>query len=132
MTRTLTENIARGRQAIVLARRQAIDTASWEDCLADLERQDVLAWASEVCEQDLVLVEGVPFVEEPLRPVNITKVSQYVGDRLRFIIHAHFQQRTGGMGRWLPSWWKEREKACIGALISLRSAMTGPGEHISG
>ena len=128
MTRTLTENIARGRQAIVLARRQAIDTASWEDCLADLERQEILSWASEVCEQDLVLVEGLAFVEEPLRPVTIAKVSQYVGDRLRFIIHAYFQQRTGGMGRWLPSWWKEREKACIGALISLRSAMCGPGE----
>ena len=99
------------------------------ESLADLERQEILAWASEICEQDIVLAEGVPFVEEPLRPVNITKVSQYVGDRLRFIVHAHFQQRTGGMGRWLPSWWKEREKACIGALISLRSAMCGPGEE---
>ena len=117
MTRTLTENIARGRQAIALARRQAIDTASWEESLADLERQEILAWASEICEQDIVLAD---------------KVSQYVGARLRFIVHAHFQQRTGGMGRWLPPWWKEREEASIGALFSLRSAMTGPGEHISG
>ena len=132
MTRTLTENIARGRQAIALARRQAIDTASWEESLADLERQEILAWASEVCEQGLVLPEGVAFVEEPLCTVTVTKVSQYVGDRLRFIIHAHFQQRTGGMGRWLPSWWKEREEASIGFLISIRSAMTGRGEHISG
>ena len=132
MTRTLTENIARGRQAIALARRQAIDTASWEESLADLERQEILSWASEVCEQGLVLSEGVTFVEGPLCTVTITKVSQYVADRLRFIIHAHFQQRTGGMGRWLPSWWKEREKACIGTLSSLRSAMTGLGEHISG
>ena len=128
MTRTLTENIARGRQAIALARRQAIDTSNWEESLADLERQEILSWASEVCEQDIVLAEGVTFVEEPLRPVTITKVSQYVGDRLRFIIHAHFQQRTGGMGRWLPPWWKEREEASIGALISLRGAMTGRGE----
>ena len=125
MTRTLIDNIARGRQAIALARRQAIDTASWEESLADLERQEILAWASEVCEQDIVLPEGVTFVEEPLCTVTITKVSQYVADRLRFIIHAHFQQRTGGMGRWLPSWWKEREEAAIGALFSLRSAMTG-------
>ena len=123
MTRTLTENIARGRQAIALARRQAIDTASWEESLADLERQEILPWASEVSEQDIVLVEGVTFVEEPLRPVTITKVSQYVGDRMRFIVHAHFQQGTGGIGRWLPPWWKEREKACIGALLSPRSAM---------
>ena len=132
MTRTLTENIARGRQAIALARRQSIDTASWEESLADLERQEILSWASEVCEQDIVLAEGLAFVEEPLRPVTIAKVSQYVGGRLRFIIHAHFQQRTGGMGRWLPPWWKEREEDSIGALFSLRSAMTGPGEHISG
>ena len=132
MTRTLTENIARGRQAIALARRQAIDTASWEESLVDLERQEILSWATEVSEQDIVLVEGVTFVEEPLRPVTVTKVSQYVGDRLRFIIHAHFQQRTGGMGRWLPSWWKEREEASIGALFSLRNAMTDPDEHICG
>ena len=128
MTRTLTEDIARGRQAIALARCQSIDTASWEESLADLERQEILSWASEICEQAIVLAEGVTFVEEPLRPVTVTKVSQYVADRLRFIIHAHFQQRTGGMGRWLPPWWKEREKACIGALISLRSATCGPGE----
>ena len=128
MTRTLIDNIARGRQAIALARRQAIDTTSWEESLADLERQEILAWASEICEQDIVLTDGVDFVEEPLRPVTITKVSQYVADRLRFIIHAHFQQSTGGMGRWLPSWWKEREEASIGALISLRGAMTGRGE----
>ena len=132
MTRTLTENIAHGRQAITLARRKAIDTTSWEEALSHLERQEILAWASEICEQDIVLADGVAFVEEPLRPVTITKVSQYVGDRLRFIVHAHFQQRTEGMGRWLPSWWKEREEACIGALISLRSAMTGLDEHISG
>ena len=132
MTRTLIDNIARGRQAIALARRQAIDTASWEESLADLERQEILSWTSEVCEQDIVLAEGLAFVEEPLRPVTIAKVSQYVGGRLRFIIHAHFQQRTGGMGRWLPPWWKEREEASIGALFSLRNAMTGPGEHISG
>ena len=125
MTRTRTENIARGRQAIALARRQAIDTASWEESLAHLERQDILSWASKVSEEDLVLAEGVTFVEEPLRPVTVTKVSQYVGDRLRFIVHAHFQQRTGGIGRWLPPWWEEREKACIGALTSLRTAMTG-------
>ena len=132
MTRTLTENLARGRQAIAPARRQAIDTTSWEEALSHLERQEILSWASEVCELDIVLAEGVTFVEGPLCPVTVTKVSQYVGDRLGFIIHAHFQQRTGGMGRWLPSWWKEREEASIGALISLRSAMTGPGEHISG
>ena len=129
MTRTLTENIARGRQAIALARCQSIDTASWEESLADLERQEILSWASEVCEQDIVLPEGVTFVEEPLCTVTITKVSQYVADRLRFIIHAHFQQRTGGMGRWLPPWWRDREKASIRALFSLRSAMTGLGEE---
>ena len=129
MIRTLTENIARGRLAIALARRQAIDTAIWEESLADMERQEILSWASEVCEQDMVLAEGVTFVEEPLCPVTITKVSQYVADRLRFIIHAHFQRHTGGMGTWLPSWWKEREKASISALFSLRSAMTGHGER---
>ncbi|MCL0099933.1 hypothetical protein M1O55_03580 [Dehalococcoidia bacterium] len=132
MKRTLVENIARGRQAIALARGQDIETAIWEESLADLERQEILSWASEVCEQNLVLPGGVTFVEEPLRPVTMTKVSQYVADRLRFIIHAHFQQSTGGMERWLPSWWREREEASIGALISLRSAMTGPGEHIYG
>ena len=128
MTRTRTENIARGRQAITLAQQRGIDTGTWEESLADLERQEILSWASEVCGQDIVSAEGVTFIEEPLRPVTVTKVSQYVGDHMRFIIYAHLQQDTGGIGRWLPPWWKEREKACVGALFSLRSAMCGPGE----
>ena len=42
-----------------------IDTG-WEAFLEDLERQELLAWASALAEQDQVLAKGVSFIEEPL------------------------------------------------------------------
>jgi hypothetical protein len=77
MSRTLAEDIDRGRRAIDLARQQGLDTTQWEMSLADLERQEPLAWASELAERDLILSEAIRFEEEPLRPVSITEVSKY-------------------------------------------------------
>lgn len=36
MHRTLADNIARGRKAIALAKRQGLDTSEWERCLKEL------------------------------------------------------------------------------------------------
>lgn len=83
----------------------------------------LLAWASELAEQDLVLPEPVRFIEEPLRPISIKDVSEYILRHLRFIAHARFQQRIGGTRRWLPDWWKEREEVALGALAALREAL---------
>jgi hypothetical protein len=125
MGRTLAEHIARGRTAIALARQKGMDTRAWEEQLVELERQELLTWASELAEQELVLPEPVVFVEEPLRAVRVERVSEYSARLLRLIVYARFQQSTGGIGRWLPPWWREREQAAMGALSALREAMGG-------
>ena len=42
---TLAKNIAIGRKSIAAARQRGIDTSGWEAVLADLEQQQLLAWA---------------------------------------------------------------------------------------
>jgi hypothetical protein len=94
----------------------------------------LLAWAADLAQREVVLADPVSFIEEPLRPVWITKVSKYARQHLRFIVYARMQQRTGGMGDWLPPWWKEREDAALGALEALHQALqeadtqTGEGQ----
>ena len=85
MNRTLTQNINRGREAIDLARHQGHDTAQWELSLAELERQEMLAWASELADQKLILATEICFAETPLRPITITEVSKYAVAHLMFI-----------------------------------------------
>lgn len=122
MSRTLAEDIDRGRRAIDLARHQGLDTTQWEMSLADLERQELLAWASELAERDLILSEAIRFEEEPLRPVSITDVSKYAVRHLRFIAKAGLEQRLGGWHIWTTDWWTEREHAALGSLAALRKA----------
>lgn len=123
MNRTLTENIDRGRTAIDLARQQGRDTTRWELSLADLERQEMLAWASELAESALVLLEPICFEEEPLRPVAITELSKFAVRNLRFIANAGLERQRGGWHIWTTDWWTEREYAALGALEALRKAM---------
>ena len=123
MSRTLAEDIDRGRTAIGLARQQGRDTARWELILAGLERQDLLAWASELAEQDLILATSICFAEEPLRPIAITEVSRYAVTNLRFIANAGLEKQLGGWDIWKSDWWTEREHAALGSLAALRIAL---------
>ena len=123
MNRTLTENIDRGRTAIDLARQQGRDTTRWELSLADLERQEMLAWASELAEQDLILSKPVAFREEPLRVVTITEVSKYTVRNLRFIAQARVEQRLGGWHIWNSDWWTDRQQVALNSLAFLRRAI---------
>jgi len=128
MSRTLAEDIERGRRAIELARQRGIDTSAWEQTLAEMEQQALLAWASELAEQDLVLEKPVSFVEAPRRTLTTERVSEKAARYLRVISYACLQQRTRGMGRFKPPWWKEREEEALGALSALREAMEGQQE----
>jgi hypothetical protein len=121
MNRTLTENIDRGRAAIDLARQRGLDTTKWETTLVDLERQELLAWASELAEKDLILTAAIRFEEEPLRPVAITEVSKFAVSNLKFIAKAALEQRQGGWHIWTSDWWSEREHAALGSLAALRA-----------
>jgi len=123
MSRTIAEDIDPGRKAIDLAQRQRRDTSHWEKSLADLERQDLLAWASELAEKDLILSDPIGFREEPLRPVTITEVSKYAVRNLRFITQADVEQRLGGWHIWTSDWWRDRQQAALNSPASLRRAM---------
>lgn len=83
----------------------------------------LLAWASELAEQEIVLAEPVSFIETSLRTIITERISEKATHYLRVIHYARLQRRTGGMGRFLPPWWREREEEAIGALAALREAV---------
>ncbi len=120
---SLVEDIERGRKAIALAKQQGKDTSQWEAHLADLERQSLLGWASELAEQELVLTQAVCYVEAPLRTVTTYRVSWYAAHYLKTISTARLQQKIGGWKPWTPKWWAEREAEALQALHSIRAAM---------
>lgn len=121
----LPKDIERGRKAIALAREQGKETSEWEARLADLERQHLLGWASELSEQQLEVEEPVEFVERPLVPVYVRKLSAYAARHLWTINLARQNQVTGGWHPWTAEWWQERESEALGALHALREAMEG-------
>ena len=123
--RSLTDNINRGRRAIALARQRGIDTTEWESLLAELQLRSLLAWASELAEQDVVLPEPISYIEAPRRTVTTEEVSRYAARYLWTIGYSRLQQETGGWGRWTPEWWTGVEDEAVGALAGLRSALDG-------
>ena len=90
---------------------------------ATREVEHLLAWASELGEQVVVLKRPICFTEAPLRRVTTERVSYYAAHYLRIVTHARLQQRTRGTGRFLPAWWREREQDAVYALEQLKLAM---------
>ena len=124
MPRTLAEDIDRGRMAIALARKRGLETAGWGAVMADLKRQTLVAWASELAEQDLVLTTPVSYVEKPRSVVTTGGVSHYASHYLRTITSARIGQQTGGWGMIDAQWYKGREGDALYALAALRGAMS--------
>ena len=120
---TLSENISIGRKSIIAARQCGIDTSGWEAVLADLERQQLMLWASELGQADKTLAIPITYRETPLRPITTTQVSQSIRRYLKTVASAEIQRATGGQGRFTPEWWDEQANQALGALKALRSAM---------
>ncbi|MBI4337353.1 MAG: hypothetical protein HY683_05945 [Chloroflexi bacterium] len=131
MTRPIAEEIARGRRAIALAQARGRDTAPWEQYLAYLEQQALLAWASELAERDLVLSLPISYVEAPLRTVTTTRVSWYAAHYLKTIASARLYREYPKLcwGQWTPPWWQGREEDALGALAALREALSDQDER---
>ena len=123
MIRTLPENIDRGRRAIAEARLRGIDTTAWQERLAELEFNELLAWANQLAEEDIVLSGPLVYVEAPMRTVTTNRASWYVVQYLRNISFARLNRATGGWGTWTSEWWEAREDETLGALSALRNAM---------
>ena len=120
---TLAENISVGRKSIATARQRGIDTSGWEAVLADLEQQQLLAWAAEVAEADVTLATPITYRETPLRPITTTQVSRVTRTYLKTVAMAKIHRATGGWGRFTPEWWSRQANEALGALKALRSAM---------
>ena len=75
---TLAENISVGRKSIATARQRGIDTSGWEAVLVDLERQQLMLWASELGQADKTLAIPITYRETPLRPITTSQVSQSI------------------------------------------------------
>ena len=120
---TLAENISVGRKSIAAARQRGIDTSGWEAVLADLEQQQLLAWAAEVAEADVTLATPITYRETPLRPITTTQVSRVTRTYLKTVAMAKIHRATGGWGRFTPKWWDGQANEALGALKALRTAM---------
>ena len=120
---TLAKSIAIGRKSIAADRQRGIDTSGWEAVLADLERQQLMLWASELAETDKTLARPITYLETSLKPITTTQVSQSIRRYLKTVARAEIQRVTGGQGRFTPEWWDEQANQALGALKALRSAM---------
>ena len=85
----------------------------------------LLAWATELSEQDLVLTAHVSYLEVPRRTITTERVSFYATHYLRTITSARIGQHAGGWGMFNGQWHKEREIEAITALAALRDAIKG-------
>ena len=120
---TLTENISVGRKSIATARQRGVDTSGWEAVLADLEQQQLLAWAAEFAEADVTLATPFTYLETSLRPITTAQVSQSIRRYLKTVASAAIHRATGGWERFTPEWWDGQANEALGALKALRSAM---------
>ena len=120
---TLAENISVGRKSIATARQRGVDTSGWEAVLADLEQQQLLAWAAEFAEADVTLATPITYLETSLRPITTRQVSQSVRSYLKTVASAEIQRATGVWKEYPQEWWDEQANQALGALKALRSAM---------
>ena len=120
---TLAENISIGRKSIAAARQRGIDTSVWEAVLADLERQQLMFWASELGQADMTLAIPITYQETPLRPITTTQVSQTLRRYLKTVARAEIHRATGGWKYYPPEWWDGQANQALGGLKALRVAM---------
>ena len=89
--------------------------------------RELLSWAAQVSEQEMVLAKPVHYVEAALRTVTTIRVSWYAAHYLATISHARFERQYGSFGSWTPQWWGEREQEAIVALGNLRQVLENKG-----
>ena len=86
--------------------------------------RDLLPWASELAEQDLVLSAGISFVETPLRTITTEQVSYFAALYLKTIVRAQsYQHPDRCWGIYTPEWWKQQEQQAFDALAGLKIAL---------
>jgi hypothetical protein len=89
---------------------------------------DLLAWAAQLAEDNMTLVEPIRYVEVLTRMVTTCRVSWYASHYLGVIAYARLSKSNGGWGIFQPIWWQAREQEAIHALDNLRKALTQRGQ----
>jgi len=89
----------------------------------DAHSSELMAWAAEVSERELVTPEAVSYVESPERVISTDQISLYAIRYLQAIVTARLHRNTGCWGEWTPRWWEQREKEALEALEALRRAL---------
>ena len=84
---------------------------------------EILGWAWELAEGDVVLEAPITYVEAPLRRLTTANVSEHAARHLRTIALARIHQATGGWSIWTSDWWQYRTDDAIRALRGLRTAL---------
>jgi hypothetical protein len=85
----------------------------------------LLTWAKNLSEQKLVLSEPVCFMEGPLRPLQVTNVSEYAAERYETIYFCRgWLEKGSGWGFFTHDWWLTMEKEAMNALITFREEFT--------
>lgn len=93
------------------------------DHLLDPGRGDLVNWARGLATQGSVTSRPLHFMEKPLVPVWVDRVSAYAACQLTTIVSASIHKKTGTWGAWTPEWWTEREDEAFGALEALRQSL---------
>jgi hypothetical protein len=101
--------------------------SDFQERVENPETHHLLAWASELAEQDVVLPKPLTYVEAPLRTITTVRVSRYAAIYLRTMLLAQSNKRTGGRGTFTHDWWQRQEQEAIQALLALRGAMHAQG-----
>jgi len=91
----------------------------------------LLAWASELAEQELRLERPVRYTEAPRRMVSTIHASWYATQYLRTIALARQRIDSRRSTDWPPQWWREREEEGIAALRNLRTVLENGGKRVA-
>jgi hypothetical protein len=105
---------------------QSMTCADCGQCTVSPQKRDrpqLLAWASELANQDAILVSPVRFNETPLRPLTTTRISFYARRYLRTVAAAELARHGLTWEPWTVEWHEDRAREAIESLENLRASL---------
>lgn len=125
----LVDRVARGLQAVALARKAGRQTQEWEERLQvlidDLDREpgELFAWARTLTKDPSRHQAPIQYYETPLRQVTTARIAENTAHYLDVVRLAESIGSTGGWGIFDAAWWHQRRLEALAALASLRFAL---------
>ena len=82
--------------------------------------QDLLDWARDIANREVVLRSPVRFCQSRLVPLTVTAVGHYAA---RFLTTIAMRRSGPRFGFYTDEWYDDRARDAVAALIALRAAM---------